>query len=75
MVIIDVKPKDLGIPTEAYHAVEEIREASQHHGRLSTCRRRLGRWSRRRLASRASARRQGHDDLAGQPRDPEARGR
>ena len=29
MVIIDVKPKALGIPTEAYHAVEEIREGEQ----------------------------------------------
>jgi len=29
MVIIDVKPKPLGIPTEAYHAVEEIREGKQ----------------------------------------------
>jgi len=29
MVIIDVKPKQLGIPTEAYHAVEEIREGKQ----------------------------------------------
>jgi 26S proteasome regulatory subunit N8 len=29
MVIIDVKPKALGIPTEAYHAVEEIREGQQ----------------------------------------------
>merc|ERR1719487_279528 len=29
MVIIDVKPKELGIPTEAYHAVEEIREGQQ----------------------------------------------
>jgi len=29
MVIIDVKPKMLGIPTEAYHAVEEIREGKQ----------------------------------------------
>jgi len=29
MVIIDVQPKDLGIPTEAYHAVEEIREGQQ----------------------------------------------
>ena len=29
MVIIDVKPKELGIPTEAYHAVEEIREGEQ----------------------------------------------
>ena len=39
--------KDLGIPTEAYHAVEEIREGSSSRGRLSTCRR-VGRWSRRR---------------------------
>jgi len=29
MVIVDVKPKALGIPTEAYHAVEEIREGQQ----------------------------------------------
>lgn len=29
MVIVDVKPKDLGIPTEAYRAVEEIREGEQ----------------------------------------------
>lgn len=29
MVIIDVKPKQLGIPTEAYLAVEEIREGKQ----------------------------------------------
>lgn len=29
MVIIDVKPKELGIPTEAYHAVEEILEGKQ----------------------------------------------
>jgi 26S proteasome regulatory subunit N8 len=29
MVIIDVKPKDLGIPTEAYFAVEEIIEGQQ----------------------------------------------
>jgi len=29
MVIIDVKPKELGIPTEAYHAVEELREGQQ----------------------------------------------
>merc|ERR1719181_1385462 len=29
MVIIDVKPKSLGIPTEAYFAVEEIREGAQ----------------------------------------------
>ena len=29
MVIIDVKPKELGIPTEAYFAIEEIREGEQ----------------------------------------------
>jgi len=29
MVIVDVQPKALGIPTEAYAAVEEIREGSQ----------------------------------------------
>jgi len=29
MVIVDVKPKALGIPTEAYIAVEEIREGQQ----------------------------------------------
>ena len=29
MVIIDVKPKELGIPTEAYQAVEEILEGQQ----------------------------------------------
>ncbi len=29
MVIIDVKPKELGIPTEAYFAVEEIIEGQQ----------------------------------------------
>ena len=29
MVIVDVKPKTLGIPTEAYQAVEEIREGQQ----------------------------------------------
>ncbi len=29
MVIIDVKPKELGIPIEAYHAVEEILDGKQ----------------------------------------------
>uniref|UniRef100_A0A7S0L9H8 MPN domain-containing protein n=1 Tax=Coccolithus braarudii TaxID=221442 RepID=A0A7S0L9H8_9EUKA len=29
MVIIDVKPKELGLPTEAYYAVEEILEGKQ----------------------------------------------
>src|SRR4051812_8978423 len=26
LVIVDVKPKDIGIPTDAYFAVEEIKE-------------------------------------------------
>lgn len=29
LVIIDVKPKDLGLPTEAYISVEEIHDVSQ----------------------------------------------
>merc|ERR1712072_632750 len=48
MVIVDVKPKDLGIPTEAYMAVERSARASSSSGRSGTSRRRLGRWSRRR---------------------------
>ena len=28
LVIIDAKPKDLGLPTEAYHAVEEVHDVS-----------------------------------------------
>lgn len=28
LVIIDVKPKDLGLPTEAYISVEEIHDVS-----------------------------------------------
>lgn len=28
LVIIDVKPKDLGLPTEAYFSVEEIHDVS-----------------------------------------------
>jgi proteasome lid subunit RPN8/RPN11 len=28
LVIIDVKPKDLGLPTDAYFAVEEIHDVS-----------------------------------------------
>jgi hypothetical protein len=28
LVIIDAKPKDLGLPTEAYIAVEEIHDVS-----------------------------------------------
>ena len=29
LVIIDVKPKDLGLPTEAYISVEEIHDVSE----------------------------------------------
>lgn len=29
LVIIDVKPKDLGLPTEAYISVEEIHDVSK----------------------------------------------
>lgn len=28
LVIIDVKPKDLGLPTEAYISVEEVHDVS-----------------------------------------------
>jgi 26S proteasome regulatory subunit N8 len=28
LVIIDAKPKDLGLPTEAYVAVEEVHDVS-----------------------------------------------
>lgn len=28
LVIIDVQPKELGIPTKAYYAVEEVKEVS-----------------------------------------------
>jgi hypothetical protein len=28
LVIIDAKPKDLGLPTEAYRAVEEVHDVS-----------------------------------------------
>ena len=38
LVIIDAKPKDLGLPTEAYIAVEEIRDVSteRERGSLAT---------------------------------------
>lgn len=32
LVIIDVKPKDLGLPTEAYISVEEIHDVSESWG-------------------------------------------
>ena len=28
LVIIDVQPKELGIPTKAYYAIEEVKEVS-----------------------------------------------
>jgi hypothetical protein len=28
LVIIDVQPKELGIPTKAYYAVEEVKEVT-----------------------------------------------
>lgn len=30
LVIIDVQPKEVGVPTDAYFAVEEIKDVSQH---------------------------------------------
>ncbi|NXP37893.1 PSMD7 ATPase, partial [Leiothrix lutea] len=33
LVIIDVKPKDLGLPTEAYISVEEVHDVSVHSGK------------------------------------------
>lgn len=32
LVIIDVKPKDLGLPTEAYISVEEVHDVSIESG-------------------------------------------
>lgn len=32
LVIIDVKPKDLGLPTEAYISVEEVHDVSRLFG-------------------------------------------
>lgn len=41
LVIIDAKPKDLGLPTEAYRAVEEVHDVSLHisycYPRVSPC--------------------------------------
>jgi hypothetical protein len=38
-VIIDVQPKELGIPTKAYYAVEEVKEVCDHelHSSGSVC--------------------------------------
>lgn len=30
LVIVDVQPKEVGVPTDAYFAVEEIKDVSQH---------------------------------------------
>ena len=35
LVIIDVQPKDVGVPTDAYFAVEEIKDVSAHARVLS----------------------------------------
>ena len=45
MVIVDVKPKDLGIPTEAYHAIEEIREGQQQQWTFKHVPSEIGNWS------------------------------
>ena len=37
MVIIDVEPKELGIPTKAYYAVEEVKEVSYSDTRSCSC--------------------------------------
>jgi len=45
-VIIDVKPKDLGLPTEAYISVEEVHDVSICHVSLPFPRKRVSikRW-------------------------------
>jgi hypothetical protein len=66
MVIIDVKPKALGIPTEAYLAVEDIREGQQQQCARATARARDTRpptARRRERGSRGAA-------PAGAPRTP-----
>lgn len=30
LVIIDVQPTELGLPTKAYYAIEEVNEVNQH---------------------------------------------
>lgn len=37
-MIIDVKPKDLGLPTEAYISVEEVHDVSAHSCAVSQLR-------------------------------------
>lgn len=36
-MIIDVQPKELGIPTKAYYAVEEVKEVSDRDLRSGSC--------------------------------------
>lgn len=36
LVIIDVQPKEVGVPTDAYFAVEEIKDVSSHLNCLPT---------------------------------------
>lgn len=31
LVIVDVQPKEVGVPTDAYFAVDEIKDVSFHH--------------------------------------------
>lgn len=39
MVIVDVRPEAIGIPTDAYFAVEEIKDVGffTQHGMISSC--------------------------------------
>ena len=45
LVIIDAKPKDLGLPTEAYIAVEEVHDVSTSISFSSLCALKLAEWS------------------------------
>ena len=35
LVIVDAKPRDLGLPTDAYYAVEEVHDVSQWYQSLT----------------------------------------
>ena len=37
LVIIDVQPKELGIPTKAYYAIEEVKEVSNRNVLILLC--------------------------------------
>lgn len=43
-MIIDVKPKDLGLPTEAYISVEEVHDVSMEHVSFPRKRVSIQRW-------------------------------